>query len=782
MSSATIRLEFPADDIAVLTFDDPVRRVNVLSREVLDAFAQTLDTLAARADDVRLSGLIICSGKPGSFLAGADVFELARRVATADSRQIEAACQRVHSLFGRLAALPFPTIAAVAGTCLGGGTELASWCDRRVIANSPRAGSADHATSIGCPEVHLGMFPGWGGTVRLPRIIGLAAAVDLITTGEPLDADTAIRLGWADDHAATPQLLDTAIALARRDHESGAYRLDRERRTGPVPFPDAERDCLATMVRARIRHKTKGRDPAPEAALDLILDGSRLPATAACQLEAARLAAHWGCPTHRALVHVFLLREWNRKTRPAPAATPQNAARPTDNPAKPANVPANVPANIGLADRRPADAAPAEATPAVGETAGGITSVGVIGAGIMGGGIAAVSLRRDLGVTLYDAAPESLARGAERVRDDASYDKRLKGPDPIRRAELSRRLRVVDTLEPLASLPLIVEAIVENADAKRELFARLEALVADDTILASNTSTIPITRQAAHLRRPERFCGMHFFNPVRILPLVEIIRGAATSDQTVERALAFARRIGKSPIVVNDGPGFLVNRVLFPYLNESLQLVSEGAPMEEVEAAAIDFGMPMGPLELYDMVGIDTALFAGRVIWSAFADRVQASPILPALLKAGRLGHKSGAGFFRYPAPGAAGPNSGRQSDPALEPIIRDYLSPPRATPRREMVDRLLFPMLFEAVRALEDRIVDDPRVIDFGVMHGLGFPAFRGGLMFWADQEGLAAILQRNEPFRALGPRYEPPRLLRELVERQASLYSLVPTDCSTA
>jgi 3-hydroxyacyl-CoA dehydrogenase/enoyl-CoA hydratase/3-hydroxybutyryl-CoA epimerase/3-hydroxyacyl-CoA dehydrogenase/enoyl-CoA hydratase/3-hydroxybutyryl-CoA epimerase/enoyl-CoA isomerase len=733
MPATAIRLEFPASDIAVLVFDDPSRRVNVLSREVLDAFAQALDTLAARSEATKLAGLIIRSDKSGSFLAGADVHELARRVAMAEGSQIEAACQRVHLLFGRLASLPFPTIATVAGTCLGGGTELASWCDRRVVADTPGAQSTG-STSIGCPEVQLGMFPGWGGTVRLPRIIGLGPAVDLITTGEPLDAIAAVRLGWADDHAPATELLDAAIAMARRESASGAYREDRERRAGPVTLPDAERDCLATFARARIRQKTKGRDPTPEIALDLILEGSRLSAADACRLEAARLAAHWGCATHRALVHVFQLREWNRKTRPA-----------TD-----------------------------------GATAAEITAVGVIGAGIMGGGIAAVSLRRDLGVTLFDAVPESLARGAERVRDDAAYDKQRKGPDPNRRFELSARLKLADSLDSLAGLPLIVEAIVENAEAKRELFARLETLVADDAILASNTSTIPITRQAAHLRHPERFCGMHFFNPVRILPLVEIIRGAATSPQTVERALAFARRIGKSPIVVNDGPGFLVNRVLFPYLNESLQLASEGVRLEDIEAAAIDFGMPMGPLELYDMVGIDTALFAGRVIWSAFADRVQASPILPALLKAGRLGQKSGAGFFRYPAPGAAGPNSGRQPDPALAAVIGDYLSPPRSAASSEIVDRLLFPMLFEAARAMEDGIVDDPRAIDFGVMHGLGFPPFRGGLMFWADQEGLAAILRRNEPFRPLGPRYEPPRLIRELAARQAPFYSLVPSENS--
>lgn len=764
MPSSALRLEFPASDIAVLTFDDPDRRVNVLSRELLDTFEHLLDSLAARDDFSTLAGLVIRSEKSGSFLAGADIHELARRVATASGPEIEAACRRVQALFGRLAALPFPTIAAVAGTCLGGGTELASWCDRRIVALSASgshgkassvvdrvlpgraaggpagglaggpAGGPAIETVIGCPEVQLGMFPGWGGTARLPRIIGLGPAVELIVTGEPLTAAAAVRLGWADDYARPEELLDAAIALARREQASGAYLADRERRAGAVSFPDAERDNLATISGARIHHKTKGRDPAPERALELILEGSRLSAADACRLEAARLAAHWGCPTHKALVHVFLLREWNRKARPQAA-----------------NVPAVPPPEIA--------------------------SVGVIGAGIMGGGIAAVSLRRDLRVTLYDAAAESLARGAERVRDDAAYDKQRKGPDPARRAELSARLRVVDSLETLADQPLIVEAIVENAEAKRELFARLEPLVAADAILASNTSTIPITRQAAHLRRPERFCGMHFFNPVRILPLVEIIRGAATSDDTVARALAFARRIGKSPIVVNDGPGFLVNRVLFPYLNESLQLASEGVPMEEIEAAAIDFGMPMGPLELYDMVGIDTALFAGRVIWSAFVERVQASPILPALLKAGRLGQKSGAGFFRYPSAGPAGPGSGRQPDPALQQVIGDYLAPPRATPRGEIVDRLLFPMLFEAVRALEDRIVDDPRAIDFGVMHGLGFPAFRGGLMFWADQEGLAEILRRNERFQPLGPRYEPPPLLGELAARRAPLHSLVPS-----
>jgi 3-hydroxyacyl-CoA dehydrogenase/enoyl-CoA hydratase/carnithine racemase len=707
-----LALTFPEPDIAVLTFSDPDRSVNVLARAVLDELESRLQEIAARQP---LAGLIICSGKPGVFLAGADVHELAKRVTTATRDEIAAACRRGRKLFTQLAKIACPTVAAVDGVCLGGGTELASWCDRRVVAENSQ-------TTIGCPEVKLGMFPGWGGTVRLPRLIGLGPAVELITGGEPITWETAVKIGWADDHASSERLIGAAIELIRREQANPVYRSRRQAWAGRVEMPAEEIEFLAATARDQIRRVTKGHIPAPEMALELMVAGSRVGEDEAGEMETERLASHWGSTTHRALLSVHLLREQNRK----------------------------------------ASGAKTEPTRAV-------ERLGVVGSGLMGAGIAGIALRRDLPVAVHDASAEALERGARQIVEQAAYDRKRKGPDPARAQSLSQRLRASDKLENLADCDLVIEAIVENADVKRQLFAQLEPLVAPDAILASNTSTIPISRQQESLQRPDRFCGMHFFNPVRILPLVEVIRGQKTSESTLAAAIAFAKRIGKLPIVVNDGPGFLVNRLLFPYLNEALQLFSEGVALEEIDAAAIEFGMPVGPIELYDMVGIDTAVFAGRVIWSAFPDRVKPSPILPAMLKAGRMGKKVGVGFFRY------SPDKGeRESDSSIMDVIGHYRATSNSMTRGQILDRLLLPMLLEGTRTLEDRIVDDPRVVDFGVIHGLGFPAFRGGLMFWADTMGLETLLNRCEPLRELGPRFDPPRLLRELVAAQRCYYDL--------
>ncbi len=294
---------------------------------------------------------------------------------------------------------------------------------------------------------------------------------------------------------------------------------------------------------------------------------------------------------------------------------------------------------------------------------------------------------------------------------------------------------------------LVIEAVVETMEVKRQIYRRLEPKLKPEAILASNTSTIPITKLAEHLEHPERFCGIHFFNPVRKMKLVEVIRGAKTSDETVATAVAYAKRLGKSPIVVNDGPGFLVNRLLLPYMNEALELITEGAEIAAVERVAKRFGMPMGPITLYDMVGLDTAFYAGRTMWEAYPDRISASPILPALVKAGRLGQKSGRGFFSYEN------KKGRsQPDPELAKFIEPYTKgATREFDKSEIEARLFLPMLLEATRVLEERIVRDVRDVDLGLIFGIGFPPFRGGLLFWADTLGAARIIEMLKPLQPL-------------------------------
>jgi 3-hydroxyacyl-CoA dehydrogenase/enoyl-CoA hydratase/3-hydroxybutyryl-CoA epimerase/3-hydroxyacyl-CoA dehydrogenase/enoyl-CoA hydratase/3-hydroxybutyryl-CoA epimerase/enoyl-CoA isomerase len=380
----------------------------------------------------------------------------------------------------------------------------------------------------------------------------------------------------------------------------------------------------------------------------------------------------------------------------------------------------------------------------------------------MGAGIAAAHLRAGFGVTLVDASAEALAASVPTILDEAAWDRAAKRTDPARALALAGRLSTGTRLATIETSDLVIESVTERPDVKRQVLADIERIVGPTTVIATNTSTNPIARLAEGLADPARFCGLHFFNPVRRMTLVEVVRGPATSDATVAAAVAHAKALGKCPIVVRDSPGFLVNRVLMPYLHEAVELVRAGVAAERVDRAARGFGMPMGPIELYDMIGLDTAFYAGLVLSAAFGDRIEASPVIPALVKAGLLGRKSGAGFYRYVGggakPRAAGP------DPAAAEVIARYALPARAETDRTILDRLLLPMLLEALRAVDEGLVRDARDVDLAVIHALGFPAFRGGLFAWADGLGAAEVLRRLEPLADLGPRMLPTDRLRQL------------------
>jgi 3-hydroxyacyl-CoA dehydrogenase/enoyl-CoA hydratase/3-hydroxybutyryl-CoA epimerase/enoyl-CoA isomerase len=323
----------------------------------------------------------------------------------------------------------------------------------------------------------------------------------------------------------------------------------------------------------------------------------------------------------------------------------------------------------------------------------------------------------------------------------------------------------------LGDCDFVLEAITENEQAKNELFRKLDAIVSKDAIIASNTSTIPISRLAENVSRPERFVGMHYFNPADRMQLVEVIRGAKSSDETVAVTVALAKKIGKTPVVVKDCPGFLVNRILMPYMNEALLLVEEGAPLAAIDKAAKAFGMPMGPITLHDVVGMDTALFAGRVVAAAYADRMFEPKVLAALVEAGRLGQKSGAGFFAYSKGGTKG-----KPDPAFDALlakVRGSTAPPREFSQQELQDRMFLPMLIEASRALAEGIARNPEDLDMSLILGLGFPAFRGGLLRWADSLGAAKVLEMIKPYEKLGKRFEPSELLKELSRTGKRFYA---------
>jgi len=709
--AAAFTLSQVEPDIAVLTLDVPDKSANVLSESVLQELAAHLDQLEARRD---LAGLIIQSGKPGTFIAGADLREFASSL-DVPAETVREMCRRGQELFARLSRCDFVTVAAMDGVCLGGGAELAIWCDRRVM-------SSGEKTELGFPEVKLGLFPGWGGTARASRMIGLGNAVDLVTGGESIDPATAVAMGLVSDVVPAERLLEAAVSLIRAERASGEYLADRQRWSGPVAISQTELGFLGATASAYIQQQTRGQYPAPLAALEVLLGGAGVDVQQACAMEVEGLAQLFGTPTNAALLNVFFLTDRSKKDR-----------------------------GIDRADVQPRD----------------IATVAVIGAGIMGSGIAAVTLKRQIPVSFTDASADALARGARGVLEEAAYNRKTNGPDVQRALQLAPLLRTTTSDDELGACDLVIEAVVENADVKRLIYSRLEPKLGPTTILASNTSTIPITELARGRQRPDQFCGMHFFNPVRRMKLVEVIRGKQTSDETVATVVAHAKRLGKFPIVVHDGPGFLVNRMLFPYLNEALDLLADGVPVAQIERAAKEFGMPMGPLVLYDVVGLDTAVYAGRLMWETFPERVVPSPILPALVKAGRLGQKSGRGFFSY-----ENKKKRPEPDPGLARFVDPYQRTAKSLTQDEIAMRLFLPMLLEATRVLAEGIVRDPRDVDLGVIFGLGFPPFRGGLLYWADTLGPRQVLEMLKPLADLGPRMQPTPLLEEMARSNSRFY----------
>lgn len=711
-NGSTIRLSWINGDIALLTFDMPGKGANVLSRSVLEELEGHLHALEERTD---VSGLIFASAKPGIFIAGADVREFAAAVNPTRREVIEIA-SRGRKLFQRLSQCPFVTVAAIDGVCLGGGAELAIWCDRRIMADNPK-------TQFGFPEVKLGLLPGWGGTARTPRIVGLGNAVELITSGESIDGRAAVAMGLATDVVPSERLGQAAVDLIRAERQWGDYLRDRQSWSRPIAMSETELMFLGATASALINQQTKGQYPAPLAALELMLGAAGLDVDEAAQQEAEAFAELFGTPINRALINVFFLTDRNKK-------------------------------DAGVEDR---NVKPRE-----------VRSVGVVGAGIMGSGIAAASIKRRLAVTITDAMPAALATGVEKALEEAAYNKAIKGIDPARMLELAPQLNATSLDAEFADCDLVIEAIVENPQAKKQLYQRLEPVLRSEAILASNTSAISIGQLAAGLARPERFCGIHFFNPVRKMPLVEVIRGPQTSDETVATAVAYAKTLGKSPIVVQDGPGFLVNRLLLPYMNEALELLLDGVEIADIDKAAKAFGMPMGPITLYDVVGLDTAYHAGRVMHEAFPERVLESPLLEAMVKAGRLGQKSGLGFFSYHDKKKRG-----QPDPALEAIIDPLRRPRQEYGQQQIIDRLFLPMVLEATRVLDEGIVRDVRDVDLGLIFGIGLPPFRGGLLYWADTLGAAEILKRLEPWEPLGARFRPTPRLMEMVRSGSKFYA---------
>ncbi len=710
MASA-FQLEELDGQVALVTFDVPNSKVNTFSQPVIAELSALVDQLEKRTD---LKGLLLKSGKRGQFIAGADLRELGA-LAYAPPDQVKQGIAVGHVLFDRISRLPFPTVALVDGNSLGGGTELTLSMDYRILSNSP-------GTRIGLPEIQVGLIPGWGGTQRLPRLVGVNAAISMICTGEPVDAKRAVDIGLAFDAVPAENLVEEGRRLIDYAQSSGEWKKNREQRSQPLGLSDDQNMFAFGVAAGQIQGKTKGQYPAPLAALKAIRDGINVSLEDGLKIEQETAMEVVGTTISANLIGVFFMN--NGLSR-----------------------------DTGVSDR---SVAPKK-----------VDRIGVLGAGLMGAGIATAHARSGIPSGIVEVDDARLADGMKRAADVVAGRIKIGRATPQDMQQMLALMSTSTSTKLFSDCDVVVEAVTENEKIKTQVYAQLGEVLKDDAILASNTSTISITRMAESAPNPERFIGMHFFFPVDRMKLVEVIRGAKTSDETVATIVQLSKRIRKTPIVVNDCAGFLVNRILLPYMNESLQLLVEGASMDDIDKAATKFGMPVGPIALHDMVGLDTACYAGKVMVAAYSDRSVEAPLLEDMVKAGRLGKKSGAGFRAF-----QGRKGKPQADPSFEPLLAKHRSNERQFERQELEDRMFLPMLFEAVRCLEDNIVREPSHVDMGLILGIGFPPFRGGLLRWCDTEGAGEILKRAEPFVELGKRFEAPDMLQQMAKTGELFY----------
>ena len=697
------QLEFGGDGIAVLTMDVPGAKVNTFSGPVLRELAAQVSELEKRTD---LRGLILRSGKPGQFIAGADLNELAA-LAYATPEQTTKGLNLGHDTFNRLAQLPFPTVALIDGPTMGGGTEVALAMDYRICSTNPKV-------QIGLPETKLGILPGWGGTQRLPRLIGVQHAIEMITTGEPVRPDKAVKLGLVWDAVPTDKLIDAGKKLIEHAHQTGEWKENRTRRSQPIGLTEDQFQFTFAMAEGAITAKTQGQYPAPLVALACIKEGCNVSLEQGLEVEKKKALEVMGSPISAALIANFFQ---NNKLERDP----------------------------GIADKsiKPRD----------------VKRVGVLGAGLMGSGIATAHARASLPTVMCDLNDQAVNAGMNRAREVVAGRIKIGRAKPEELADLLAKLQGSTNTSLFSEADVVIEAITEDEKLKTENYRKFIPQLKEGAILASNTSTISITRLADATPFPDRFIGMHFFNPVDRMQLVEVIRGAKTSDETVATIVALAKKIRKTPVVVRDCAGFLVNRVLFPYLTEAVLLLQEGADMDALDKAATKFGMPMGPILLYDVVGNDTSYFAGNVIAAAYPDRAVAVPMLGDMVKAGRMGQKSGSGFRKFTPKNTKG-----ERDPEFDAILKKYRTGDKQLTAAELTDRLFLPMLFEASRAMEENIAREPGDLDMALILGIGFPPFRGGILRWCDSEGAANIVQRAKKYASLGKRFEPTETIRRM------------------
>ena len=682
------------DGLATLVFDRPDSTVNLLTSDVMLHLDELLDRLESAVRRGEARALVIRSGKADNFIAGADIDELAGLEDAAEARELS---RRGQAIFLRLERLPIPALAAVHGTCLGGGVELALACDHRVASNAPR-------TKLGLPETRLGILPGLGGTVRLPRTVGARAALDLILTGKQIDAERARQIGLVDRVIPAERFEGQVKALAGQ-LASGKRPLGKAKPAlldRAIAFLRPARWAVKRMTRKQLLRRTKGHYPAQPLALAVTLDGLGRSPERAYEEEARAFGALAVTPECKNLIFVFKLTEGAKKRTPEGAA-----AR--------------------------------------------VERAAIVGAGVMGAGIAELFAYQNLPVRVADVDEEQLRSGLDRARRLLEKGAGHAGWSEDELQERLERLSGGTGYDGFEDADVVVEAVVERMDVKRDVFSSVEDAVRPDAVIASNTSALSISELQDSLRHPERVCGLHFFNPPHRMPLVEVVRGARTTNETMATAFRTAVKLAKTPVVVKDSAGFVVNRILGAYLTEAGHLLQEGMEVETLDRTMSRFGMPMGPARLLDEIGLDVAAHVTETLQSAFGDRFAPAPVMAAVLDTGVTGKKGGRGFYRYED------GKAKEVDPQIQRILQESGRDDR--PDQEVArERMVFLMINEAARTLDDEVVREPGDIDVAMIMGTGFPPFRGGLLRYADSVGLPHIADRlRELAQRLGPRFEP-------------------------
>ncbi|KFC79956.1 fatty acid oxidation complex subunit alpha FadJ [Buttiauxella agrestis] len=702
---SAFNLHIRLDNIAVVTIDVPDEKMNTLKA----SFGPEVHNIIKQVrDNTALQGLIFISGKPDNFIAGADINMIAN---CQNALEAQTLAHQGQQIMAEIAALPIPVVAAIHGACLGGGLELALACHSRICTD-------DEKTKLGLPEVQLGLLPGSGGTQRLPRLIGVSNALDMILTGKQLRPRQALKLGLVDEVVPQSILLAAAVERVAKGRQPSRTLPVRERiLAGPLG-----RSLLFSMVEKKTEQKTRGNYPATKRIIDVIKIGLGQGSFSGYESEAKAFGELAMTPQSAALRGLFF-------------------------------------ASTELKKEHGADAQPRP-----------IKAVGVLGGGLMGGGIAFVTATKGkLPVRIKDINNEGINHALKYSWDLLDKKVRRRHLKAIERQREMARISGGTDYHGFHNRDIVVEAVFEDLTLKQKMVAEIEQNAAPHTIFASNTSSLPIADIAANAARPELVIGLHYFSPVDKMPLVEVIPHAGTSAETISTTVQLAKKQGKTPIVVGDSAGFYVNRILAPYVNEAMRCLVEGEPVDKIDNALVAFGFPVGPIQLLDEVGIDVGTKISPILQQAYGDRFAAPQNIAAILNDDRKGRKNGRGFYLYPGKGS---RSKKQVDPAIYKLLG--VSPKGQLAENEIAQRCVMMMLNEAARCLEEGVVRSARDGDIGAVFGIGFPPFLGGPFRYMDSLGAGEVVAQLQRLASqYGERFAPCDRLLQMVEEQRNFWA---------